>query len=94
LLLAFYCSFGLALATRVRIPVVKVSVVIDHICEADILVGVFSTRQKAKRFIKEHKNDPYSPHVNARKYEGLDIEDCEVDELVADMPNRKSRFTR
>jgi hypothetical protein len=57
----------------------KVFVVIDHICEADIVVAVFSTRAKAKRFIKEHKDDPYAPSVNARKYEGLDIEDFEVD---------------
>jgi hypothetical protein len=57
----------------------KTFVVIDHICEADIVVAVFSTKEKAKRFIKKHKDDRYSPDSRVRRYEGLDIEEHELD---------------
>lgn len=57
----------------------KVFAVIDHVCEADILVGVFSTLAKAKGFVKAHKDEPYSPHVNANKYDCLGIEDHDLD---------------
>jgi putative intracellular protease/amidase len=57
----------------------KAFVVIDHLCEADEVVRVFSTREKAKAFIKAHKDDLYSPNTNAKRYDHLAIEEFEID---------------
>lgn len=56
-----------------------VYVVVDHICECDIVVGVFSERVKAKRWIKAHKDDLYSAGSTAKRYEALAIEEHELD---------------
>lgn len=53
----------------------KVYVVIDHVCEADIVRGVFSTKTKARAFIKENKNKPFPQSM-----EGPYIEEWSVDE--------------
>ena len=50
----------------------SVFVLMDHICEADLLIGVFSTREKAQSFLNP-KDKFY--------YEGPEIIACIVDEL-------------
>jgi hypothetical protein len=57
----------------------KAFVVVDHVCEADVNVAVFSTKKKARDFIRSVRNEPYSPNVNARKYECLDVEEFVID---------------
>ena len=53
----------------------KVWVVLDHVCEADIVIGVFSKEETAKAFVKHNS----WPHVNDFRYESLGIEEHELD---------------
>lgn len=56
----------------------KVYVVMDHVCEADILVAAFSTRSLAEKWIKAHENDPYGSGCKSLRYESLAIEECKL----------------
>lgn len=49
-----------------------VFVVVDHICEADINVSIFSTRELAEQFIADHRAE----------HEFLGIEEFTVDEKI------------
>jgi hypothetical protein len=49
----------------------RVFVVVNHVCEADIVVAVFSDEEKAREFKKQNSN--------SANYEDLQIEEFEVD---------------
>lgn len=57
-------------------------IVMDHYCEGDSVIAVFSTNAFAQEFIREHENDPYSDEIPDRRYDSLEIEEFTVDELV------------
>ena len=54
----------------------KVFVVVDHICEADIVIAVFSEQEAAKKFVSENS----WPRTKHYKYESLAIEEFVLDE--------------
>lgn len=57
----------------------KVFVVVDHICEADIVVAVFSTKEKADTFVRENN----WPTSKTFKYEDLEAVEFELDQVPA-----------
>lgn len=55
----------------------KVFVVVDHVCEADIVIAVFSDKDAAKEFAKEN----CWPKAKTWRYEALDVEEFELDKV-------------
>jgi hypothetical protein len=58
----------------------NVFVVVDHVCEADIVVGVFSTAIKARDFMKVAVKEKYGDTKSLR-YESLEAIEFYVDDL-------------
>jgi hypothetical protein len=60
----------------------KVFIVVDHVCEADVNVAVFNTRAKAQKFVIENRDaiDPRGPRGHFRKYESLAVEEFELNQ--------------